>query len=398
MIKFSPKFQGLFRPKRYKIYYGGRGGAKSWAIARALILKTAYEPLRVLCTREFQSSIGDSVHRLLSDQIYDLGLADFFQITKTSIISNCGSQFLFKGLRHSIQEIKSTEGVDICWIEEAQSVSKDSWEILIPTIRKEHSEIWVSFNPGDEDDATYQRFVVTPPDDSLVVKINYNENPWLPDTLRAEMEFCKRVDTDAYEHVWLGFPRRISNAVVFSGKYRIDAFETPDKVDRFFYGADWGFSQDPTALIRCYIVNRTLYIDQEAYGVGVEIDELPALFNTVPDANRWPIKADNSRPETISAVKRAGFQIGPAEKWPGCVEDGIAYIRSFEQIVIHERCKHTAQEARLYSYKVDRITGDVLPLLVDRHNHCWDAIRYALDGYILKPAQSRRIQIPHMSR
>lgn len=397
-IDFPPAFEGLFRPCRYKVFHGGRGGAKSWGIARALILRAVNEPLRILCTREFQSSIGDSVHRLLSDQIYELGLAPWFDITRTSITSSAGAQFLFKGLRHSIQEIKSTEGVDICWTEEASSVSSESWEILIPTIRKNGSEIWISFNPGEEEDLAYQRFVANPPDNAMVVKVIYEDNPWFPETLRAEMEYCKRVDFDAYRHIWLGEPKSISDAVVLAGKWRVEAFDTPLGVDRYFYGADWGFSQDPTALIRCFIVGRTLYIDQEAYGVGVEIDELPQLFRTVPDSDKWFIHADCSRPETISAVKRAGFKIGPAKKWTGCVEDGIAYLRAFESIVIHQRCKHMAQEARLYSYKVDRVTNEVLPILVDKHNHCIDALRYALDGYIQKRTASRMIPLNLLAR
>ena len=256
----------------------------------------------------------------------------------------------------------------------------------------------MSFNAEDETDPTYQRFVVAPPEDALVVKVTYEDNPWFPTELRKEMEYCKRVDFDAYCHIWLGEPRKISNAVILAGKCRIEAFETPETITRFFYGADWGFSQDPTAIVRCYIVDRTLYIDHEAYGIGVEIDELPQLFRSIPGADKWPIKADCSRPETISAVRRAGFKIGAAEKWTGCVEDGIAYLRAFESIVIHERCKHTAQEARLYSYKIDRITNDVLPIIADKHNHCIDALRYALDGYILKPTASKRVAFSVMAR
>jgi len=378
-------FDDLRRRARYKIFYGGRGSAKSWSFARALILLADKWTLRILCAREFQNSIADSVHKLLSDQIAALGLAARFSITQNSIKSlRTGSEFLFKGLRHNVNEVKSLEGVDITWVEEAQRVSKDSWEVLIPTIRKDGSEIWVTFNPDDEDDPTYQRFVVNQQPDSIVRKVNYDLNPYFPATLRAEMEYCKRVDYDAYLHIWEGNTKAISNAVVLSGKYRVEAFETPASVDRFFYGADWGFSQDPTVLLRCFIKDRVLYIDQEAYGIGIEIDELPTLFRTVPGADKWTIKADCSRPETISAVSRSGFSIVAAKKWPGSVEDGVAHLRAFEAIVVHERCKHTADECKLYKYKVDKVTGEVLPIIVDKHNHCIDALRYALDGYIYK--------------
>ncbi|WP_313385593.1 PBSX family phage terminase large subunit [Pantoea sp.] len=383
-LSFAPKFKPLFKPIRYKVFHGGRGGAKSWGIARALVIMAASKKLRVLCTREVQNSIKDSVHKLLKDQIEMLGLNPWFRITNETITSACGSEFLFKGLRFDPLGIKSTEGVDICWVEEAQSVSTDSWDILIPTIRKEGSEIWVSFNPGEETDPTYQRFVVNPPDDCVTVEVNYYDNPYLPDTLRKEMEYCKRIDYEAYEHIWLGEPKSISEAVIFKRRYKVEAF--PDdlwqQADRLFFGADFGFANDPSTLIRMFMLENKLYIEYEAYGVGVELDEMPQFYDSIPEARRWPIKADNARPETISHIARKGFSIDAAAKWKGSVEDGITYLKGFEEIIIHERCKHTADEFRLYSYKVDKKTNEILPVIVDAHNHCIDAIRYGLDGYI----------------
>lgn len=383
-LSFAPKFKPLFKPKRYKTFHGGRGGAKSWGIARALVIMAASKRLRILCTREVQNSIKDSVHKLLKDQIEMLGLNPWFRITNESITSACGSEFLFKGLRFDPLGIKSTEGVDICWVEEAQSVSADSWDILIPTIRKESSEIWISFNPGEEIDPTYQRFVLNPPDDSITIEVNYYDNPYLPETLRKEMEYCKRVDYEAYEHVWLGKPKSISEAVIFKQRYRVEAF--PDdlwqQADRLFFGADFGFANDPSTLIRMFMIDTRLYIEYEAYGVGVELDEMEQFYDSIPEVRRWPIKADNARPETISHIARKGFSIDAAAKWKGSVEDGVTYLKGFEEIIIHERCKHTADEFRLYSYKVDKKTNEILPVIVDAHNHCIDAIRYGLDGYI----------------
>lgn len=384
-IEFPPKLKPLFKPKRYKVFHGGRGGAKSWGIAKALILMAYSQKIRILCAREVQNSIKDSVHKLLTDQINILGLSAWFDVTREAIKSKTtGSEFIFKGLRLNINDIKSTEGVDICWVEEAQTVSQESWDVLIPTIRKEGSEIWISFNPRDERDPTYQRFVLNPPDNSVVVQINYPDNPFLPDTLRQEMEYCKRVDFEAYQHIWLGKPRAISNAVIFSGKCIVEAFDDElwRKAERLLFGADFGFAQDPSTLIRGFIFENRLYIEYEAYGVGVELDEMPSFYNQVPQSSSWPIKADCSRPETISYIRRKGFMIDGAEKWQGSVEDGIEHLRSFEKIVIHERCKRTIDESYLYKYKVDRITNEVLPIIVDKHNHCWDAIRYSLDGYI----------------
>lgn len=381
MRKRADKFAPLLKPARYKIFYGGRGGAKSWIIARVLIRLAAQNKLRILCARQFQTSIADSVHRLLCDQIEAMGLSDQFKITDKSIESLTGSEFLFKGLEKSIREIKSLEGIDIAWVEEAQSVSNSNWEILIPTIRKEGSEIWVSFNPDDENDATYQRFVVNAQPDWVVVKVGWEDNPWFPSTLEKERQHMLATDPEAYEHVWGGSPRKISGAIIFGKRVSFETFETPQGV-RFHHGADWGFANDPTALVRSFIQDECLFVDQEAFGYGVEIDETPALFRSIQSSDLWPIKADGARPETISYMRRHGFNIDAAEKWPGSVEDGVAHLKGFKRIVVHERCKHVAQEFRLYSYKVDKQSGDILPIIVDKHNHGIDAIRYSLDGYI----------------
>lgn len=364
-----------------------------------LVLRAYAEPVRILCAREYQTSIADSVHRLLADTIERMGLSKFFTITQNSIKSSVGGEFIFKGLRLNPMEVKSLEGVDICWVEEAQRMSRESWDILIPTIRRTGSEIWITFNPDSIDDPTYQLFVENGREDAIVRKINYDANPFFNESaLKSEMEFCKRVDYEAYLHIWEGEPKSMSDAVIFKNRYRVEAFETPAKVDRFFFGADWGFSQDPTTLLRCFIVGRKLYIDHEAYGVGVELDELPGMFMSVPEAHKWPILADNSRPETISKVAQSGLNVRAATKWSGSVEDGITYLKGFEEIIIHERCKHVAAEFKLYSFKVDKTTGDVLPIIVDKHNHCIDALRYALDGYITKKEAAKTVQVPFMRR
>ena len=368
-LQIARPFKPLFMPSRYKVFYGGRGGAKSWAFAQVLLIEAIQRPIRVLCARELQVSIADSVHKLLADQIAALGLASRYEITRQSIRSVNGSEFIFKGLRHNATEIKSLEGVDICWVEEGQSVSKESWDLLIPTIRKQGSEIWISFNPGRPDDETYKRFVLEPPDDAVVVKVGYQDNPWFPETLRREMEYCRRVSPDDYRHIWEGEPSVLTEAQVFKGRYTVEPFETPSDV-RFFHGADWGFANDPTALVRCFIQGDRLFVDQEAYGIGVELDETPQLFDTIDTSRKWPIKADSARPETISFMRKRGFNIAPAKKWQGSVEDGLAVLKSFAKIVVHPRCRHTAEEFSLYSYKVDKNNGDILPVLVDAWNHC----------------------------
>lgn len=373
----------LSKKARYKIAYGGRGSGKSWAAARCLIVLAIQSKIRVLCTRQLQTSIANSVHKLLSDSIQELGLSDNFEITRDQIRCKNGSEFFFKGIQNNINEIKSIEGINYCWVEEAQSVSENSWEVLIPTIRKENSEIWVTFNPDREEDATYQRFVINPPPDTISQLVNYSENPWFPDVLRKEMEYCKEVDYGKYEHIWLGKTVIDTDAQIYHGKFELKEFETPDDAV-FYYGADWGFANDPTAVVRCFIKDQCLYIDYESGGVGVEFEELPALFNKIPGINKWKIRCDSSRPETISYMSRQGFRTVACPKWSGSLEDGIEYIRSFRRIYIHPRCKHTYEEFKFYSYKQDKNTGDILPVVLDKDNHYCDALRYALNPYIQK--------------
>jgi len=375
-VVFAPAFQELFRPHRYKVFYGGRGSGKSWSVARALLLLGYEKPMRILCAREIQRSISDSVHKLLCEQIDAIGLSGAYTITRDAIRCTSGTEFIFKGLRSNPQEIKSTEGIDICWVEEAAAVSADSWDILIPTIRKPNSEIWLTFNPLDESDPTFQRFVLNAPDDAYVCKVNYDGNPAFPDVLKKEKDWLKERDYESYLHIWEGEVRRHSNAVIFAGRFRVEEFDTP-KDARFYHGADWGFSVDPTALVRCFIKDRTIFIDREAWGVGIDLDETPALFDTIETARKWPIKADNARPETISFMRRRGFNISAAKKWQGSIEDGIEFLKSYD-IVIHPRCRHTIDEFNHYSYKVDKQTGEVLPIVVDSFNHILDGLRYSL--------------------
>lgn len=372
----------LTEKKRYKVAYGGRGSGKSYGFADACLVKALEKKIRVLCARQLQTSIKDSVHKLLCDRIHAHKLTMWFDITQQSIRCKNGSEFIFKGIHNNVNEIKSMEGIDICWVEEAQSVSSESWDILIPTIRKEDSEIWVGFNPDKEDDATYQKFVVHPPEDCLSVLVNYEDNPWFPDVLRREMDYCRSISEADYEHIWLGKTRVQTDAQIFQGRYVVEAFPDAPVGTRFFHGADWGFAQDPTTLVRAFIKDDCLYIDQECYGVGVELDETPQLFEHIATSRTFPIKADCARPETISFMKRRGFNITPAKKWQGSVEDGLAVLKSFRKIIIHPRCKHAADEFRLYSYKIDKINGDILPIIEDKNNHIIDALRYALDGYI----------------
>lgn len=339
---------------------------------------------RILCTREVQNSIKDSVHKLLADKIEYLGFSHLYNVQKEKIIGINGTEFIFKGLHRNEQDIKSTEGIDYCWTEEAQSVSRDSLRVLIPTIRKDNSQILFTYNLLNKDDPVHTDYALSGRDDVLVIKINYDENKFFPSVLRKEMEWDKKHDMAKYRHVWEGEPRIISDAQIFAGKFVIDVFDSPkeDGDTVFYYGGDFGFARDPSTLVRCFIKDNDLYIDYEAGGIGVEIVELPQLFRLIPGADKWLITADSARPETISYLRNNGFQMRGAKKGQDSVKEGIEFIRSFDRIVIHERCKRTIDEFNYYSYKTDKLTGDILPIVVDKHNHYIDALRYALERFI----------------
>lgn len=382
-IKLPRWAKDLAKPSRYKVLWGGRGGGKSYAIADQLLIDGTQKPHRILCAREYQASIKDSVHRLLADRIEHWGLTGFYDIQRDTIIGRNGTTFIFRGVRHNVQSIKSMSGLTRVWVEEAQTVSEESWRILIPTIRDEGSEIWLSLNPNRKEDATSQRFIEAAPSDCIKIKINWDGNPYFPDTLNQErLRDREWLDPATYAHIWEGAYLENSRAQILADKITVQDFE-PGDWDGPYYGADWGFSQDPTTLVRCWVHDGCLYIDQERYAVGVDIDRTADLFDKVEGARDHVIRADSARPETISYLQRHGYpRIVGVKKWAGSVEEGIQHLRSYRQIVIHPRCEKAIEEGRLYSYKVDRLSGDILPTIVDAHNHIWDAVRYALEPLI----------------
>jgi phage terminase large subunit len=340
--------------------------------------------VRAVCIREIQKSLAQSVKQLIEDKIESLGVGHYFDVLDKEIRTPGGGIILFQGMQnHTAESIKSLEGFDVALVEEAQALSKRSLRLLRPTIRKPGSELWFAWNPSSPNDPVDE--LLRGPNkltNAIVVEANWRDNPFFPDVLREEMAQDQARDADDFDHVWGGGYLTISEAIIFRRRVKITNFETPDDA-RFFFGADWGFANDPTALVRSFIKDDCLFIDREVFGHQVEIDNTPELFDRVPGARQWPIKADNARPETISYMKRQGFNITAADKWPGSVEDGIAHLQGFKQIFIHENnCPNMQIEARRYSYKVDKKTGDILPIVVDAWNHGFDSARYALGDYI----------------
>jgi phage terminase large subunit len=227
----------------------------------------------------------------------------------------------------------------------------------------------------------------------------FADNPWFPGELDGERTYLQSVDPDAYSWVWLGMCRSASDAQVFKGKCEIAEFTPGPHWNGPYFGADWGFSQDPSTLVKCWISERKLYVEYEAYGVGIDIDQTPRLFDTVPGSHGYTIRADCARPETISYMRGHDYpNVIACDKWTGCAEDGVAHLRSYEKIVVHPRCTHTAEEMRLYSFKVDRLTGDVLPDLVGKHDHVIDALRYALEPLIKRRNKTQFLRVDFFNR
>lgn len=373
-------FAPLLGEARYKGAYGGRGSGKSHFFAEMLVECCIMEKVDAVCLREIQKSLKFSVKKLIESKIAALNAGDYFEVQEGQIKTRHGGVIIFQGMQdHTSDSIKSLEGFKIAWFEEAQSASQRSLDLLRPTLRAPGSELWFSWNPRFETDPVDVLLRgENPPPNSIVVQANYSDNPWLPAELIEELEYDKKRDPDKYAHIWLGEYQRNSEARVFKN-WKVEEFELPAGTI-YRLGADWGFSVDPSVLIRCAIEGNRLYVDYEAYQVGCEIVNLPELFFSVPEAEKWPITADSARPETISHMRKHGFpHIRPAVKGAKSLEEGVEFLKSFD-IVVHPRCKHLIDELTLYKYKEDPLTGAVLPILEDKDNHVIDALRYACEG------------------
>lgn len=342
---------------------------------------------KLVCLREVQKSLKDSSMQLIKDKIKDMGLSHLFEEVTTEIRSVKGSgKILFMGLSDkTATTIKSLEGMDCAWVEEAQALSKKSLKILLPTIRKEGSEVWFTWNPTNDDDAVQQLFFPNAngkptgkaPAGSICIQVNYEQNPFASKALLEEAERCRRDDPQDFDHVWRGETEKFASARILK-HWRVEDFETP-KNAMFYFGADWGFSEDPTVLIRCFIEGRKLFIDYEAYEIGCEIDDTPNLFMQIPESERWPIIAGSDRPERIVHIRKRGFKCVGAVRGPGSIMDGIDWINNYDTI-IHPRCIHTADEFRRYKHPIDPNTGLVVHVLPSKKNHVVEAVRYALEN------------------
>ncbi|BDE02893.1 terminase [Pasteurella multocida] len=390
-IEIPPKLIPVFsKPNmRYRGSFGGRGSAKTRTFAKMTAVVAYQRAMNnesgvILCGREFMNSLEDSSLEEIKQAIRsEPFLEAFFEIGEKFVRTKCGRiSYVFTGLRHNLDSIKSKARILLAWVDEAESVSEIAWRKLLPTVRESNSEVWVTWNPEKKGSATDLRFRQSIPENAMIVEMNYTDNPWFPDVLEQErLNDKKRLDDATYRWIWEGAYLEASEAQIFKGKYEELEFKPNQDFNGPYFGLDFGFAKDPTAVVKCWVFDNNLYIEHEAGKTGLELDHTADFVKErVPDIERHILRADSARPESISYLKRNGIpRIEGVKKWSGSVEDGIEHIKSYRKVYIHPRCKETLREFRLYSYKTDRLTGDVLPTVLDEHNHYIDAIRYALN-------------------
>lgn len=380
--------------KRYLGAKGGRASGKSHFFAESVVERLIMNPdSRIVCIREIQRSLKFSAKQLIEDKIQALGVSHMFDVQATEIHRNGGSGLIiFQGMQdHTADSIKSLEGFDVAFCEEAQSLSARSIELLDPTMRKDGAELWFSWNPRKEDDAVEKLFR----ENSMahLVHVNYTDNPFVPQAMIELAEAALARDPDRYNHVWLGDYESVSESQVFYGKWRVDEFEPHDGFDGPYLGVDFGFRPDPLVAIKCWVYDETLFVEKEAYGVGIEIDDTHTFITqSIPDFDRYTCRADSAEPKTISYLQRHGFpRMEGVKKWPNSVNEGIRFIRGFKSVIIHPSCKGAIDDFRMYSHKTDKLSGDILPDVIDANNHAPDAIRYAIAPLIKAQAAGKMV-------
>lgn len=404
-LKIPKKFKPFLKPHRYKVVFGGRGSSKSWSIAQLLVLKAWKKPTRILCAREIQRSISDSVLQLLGDTIERMGLRNYFDVQKTQIIGTNGSRFIFEGMRSNITKIKSMEGLDIAWVEEAESVTYSSWETLIPTVRKEGSEIWVSFNPNDEMDDTFVRFVTNPPPEAYVQKVNYSDNPWFPKELEKERVHLKSKNIDLYNHVWEGEVLSNRDGAYFA-KFINDeqimdfAVEPGIPVDTYW---DLGVA-DSTAIWFVQRVGMEVRVvacyENQGEGLGFYINYLQewrtkhqAVMGQHYAPHDIQVRELGTGKSRLETARKLGinFRVVPRLS----IEDGIHAVRALLPKCYFEKkhCKDGIQALRRYRKEFDERKGVYKPHpLHDWSSHYADAFRYFAIAYRDNNKQHRTAQ------
>ncbi|WP_434779259.1 PBSX family phage terminase large subunit [Neisseria sp. Ec49-e6-T10] len=386
--KLKPVFLG---DCRYRGAYGGRGSAKTRSFALMSAVRAyqyAYSGVSgvILCGREYMNSLEDSSMEEVKQSIRATPwLGQYFDIGEKYIRTKNGLvNYVFCGLRHNLDSIKSKARVLIAWVDEAENVSDIAWKKLIPTVREDDSEIWVTWNPENENSPTDKRFRKQPRKNSLIVEMNYVDNPWFPKVLEEErLEDLISLPYGEYAWIWEGAYREISNRSIFGEKLSVKSFEIDESFGDPLIGVDWGFSVDPTAALEVYEKGRDLYIRSACSKIHLEVrDTSGYLIKHIPNVLKYTSRADSARPEVISHVKQNISLMIACEKWKGSVEDGIAYIQSYDNIYVHPDCpENVMTELKKYSYKLDK-DDEITAIPEDKNNHYADALRYALQPRI----------------
>jgi len=402
-IPLAPKALPIFQGEaRNRVLHGGRGSSKT----RAFALMTAIDGYRLgrsgvgglmVCGREHLNSLEESSLQEVKEAIRSVPwLEAYYEIGEKFIRSKDRRiNYAFVGLRHNIDTLKSKARILRAWIDEGERVSDEAWRTLIPTVRAQgdwwQSEIWVSYNPESPDSATHRRFRENPAAHTKITELNWSDNPWFPEVLNRERLEDQKNRPDIYGHVWEGEFLIMTAAQVFRNKFVAEEFSPKKDWHGPYYGGDFGFAEDPTAGVKMWISENTLYIEYELYKKKLEIDEtVAAAAQALPGITLHTSRWDSARPETISYLKNHGMPAASgAKKGPGSIEDGITYMKSFDRIVIHPRCVSTLAEFSKYSYKVDRLSGDIMPKAADKYNHIIDACRYGLEPMIRFKSQPR---------
>lgn len=377
IINIPNEFKRLFDSDwREAAVYGGRYSLKSHTVARCLLIKARMKKTRVACFREFQNSIAESSYQLLLDLIKQYELHDF-KATHNSIVNELkGSDFIFKGLWNNEQSIKSIEGIDIAWVEEAQTVSDKSLEVLTPTVRKDGSQIIYTYNRLLEEDPVHNRLVIQGRPNTLIINVNYDiaiKYGMMPDVILKEIEDDKKRRPGLYRHKWLGEPYNLE-AKIFKDWQVIDSVPHEARLER--RGLDFGYSNDPTAIVDVYKYNNSLVLDEIAYQKGLSNKQIADLLNVQP--KKTLTIADSAEPKSIDEIASYGVSIMPAKKGSDSILQGIQYVQD-QRISVTKRSLNLIKEYRNYLWMTDndgKIVNEPSPIW----NHCMDAVRYAVNS------------------
>lgn len=376
-IEIPIEFKRLFdKDWRECACFGGRYSLKSHTVARYLLIKARESKTRVACFREFQNSITESSHQLLADLIKKYNLKDFV-VTNNSIVNTInGSDFLFKGLWHNEQSIKSIEGIDIAWVEEAQTVSKESIDVLTPTVRKEGSQIIYTYNRLLEDDPVHTRLVIEGRPNTLILNVNYDiaiKYGMMPEVIRLEIEDDKIKRPSLYQHKWLGEPNSLERKI-FKGWETIEDIPHEARLER--RGLDFGYTNDPSSIVDIYYYNGGYIFDEVLYRKGMSNKE---LADTLKLLNQTLTIADSAEPKSIDEIRNYGINIQPAVKGQGSINQGIQFIQD-QKVSMTKRSTNLIKEYKNYLWKVDK-DGKIINTPEGGFDHCLDALRYAMTSF-----------------